>query len=139
MGNDTKPMGVFEKSLHSPKVTVWCGLSSNRPNGPFFFEDTQTGNACAVTTDTYIEMLETFMSGYLHLDIWFQQDGSTAHTSLKARAWLNFRFGNKVISHLTNFPWPARSPDLSPWDFFLWGYLKENVLRRKSNNIDTLK
>ena len=104
MWNDTKPMGVFEKPLHSPKVTVWCGLSSNRLYGPFFFEDTQTGNACTVTTDTYIEMLETFMSGYLHPDIWFQQDGATAHTSLKARAWLKSRFGNKVISHLTDFP-----------------------------------
>lgn len=79
------------------------------------------------------------MSGYIHSDIWFQQDGATAHTSSKARAWLKSRFGNKVISHLTDFPWPARSPDLSPLDFFLWGYLKENVFRTKPNNIDTLK
>ena len=24
-------------------------------------------------------------------------------------------------------PWPARSPDLSPLDFWLWGYLKNKV------------
>ena len=23
--------------------------------------------------------------------------------------------------------WPARSPDLTPCDFFLWGWLKEQV------------
>jgi hypothetical protein len=40
-----KPMDVFEKPLHLPKVTVWCGMSCNRLYGPFFFEDAQTGNA----------------------------------------------------------------------------------------------
>ncbi|GBN65958.1 hypothetical protein AVEN_79858-1 [Araneus ventricosus] len=24
-------------------------------------------------------------------------------------------------------PWPSRSPDLTPFDFFLWGYVKEKV------------
>ncbi|GBL74948.1 hypothetical protein AVEN_107708-1 [Araneus ventricosus] len=24
-------------------------------------------------------------------------------------------------------PWPPRSPDLTPWDFFLWGYVKVKV------------
>lgn len=25
--------------------------------------------------------------------------------------------------------WPARSPDLTPLDFFLWGFLKDKVFR----------
>jgi len=24
-------------------------------------------------------------------------------------------------------PWPAQSPDLTPYDFFLWGYVKDKV------------
>ena len=24
-------------------------------------------------------------------------------------------------------PWPPRSPDLTPWDFFLWGFVKDRV------------
>jgi len=28
---------------------------------------------------------------------------------------------------LTIHPWPPRSPDLTAWDFFLWGYLKNKV------------
>jgi hypothetical protein len=24
-------------------------------------------------------------------------------------------------------PWPPRSPDITPLDFFLWGYVKSNV------------
>ena len=37
------------------------------------------------------------------------------------------------------FPWPARSPDLSPLDYFLWGYVKENVFKRQSADIEILK
>ena len=76
-----KPMVVFEKPLHSPKVTVWCSLSCNQLYGPFFFEDAQTGNACTVTTETFLGMLETVMDVDITPDIWFQQDGPTAHTS----------------------------------------------------------
>ena len=33
-------------------------------------------------------------------------------------------------------PWPARSPDLSPLDFWLWGYLKNKV---HSHSVATLQ
>lgn len=139
MWSRNKPMVVFEKPLHSPKVTVWCGMSCNRLYGPFFFEDAQTGNACTITTETYLEMLETVMNVDTTPDIWFQQDGATAHTSVIARDWLKSRFGNKVISHRTDFPWPARSPDLSPLDFFLWSYVKEKVFITRPSSINDLK
>ena len=48
----------------------------------------------------------------------FQQDGATAHTTLKVREWPNSKFGDRVISRLTSIPWPSRSPDLSPLDFW---------------------
>jgi hypothetical protein len=35
--------------------------------------------------------------------------------------------------------WPARSPDLTACDYWLWGYLKEEVYIRKPHDIDTLK
>ena len=28
-------------------------------------------------------------------------------------------------------PWPARSPDLTPLDFFMWGYLKNSVYKHR--------
>ena len=83
----TKAEEVYEKPLHSPKVTVWCGVSSNRIYGPYFFEDPE-GNARMVTTDTYIEMLNMMFVNDICPDQWFQQDGATAHTSLRAREWL---------------------------------------------------
>ena len=35
-----------------------------------------------------------------------------------------------------SLPWPARSPDLSPLDFWLWGYLKDKVY---SHSVATLQ
>ena len=36
-------------------------------------------------------------------------------------------------------PWPPRSPDLNPLDFFLWGYLKTEVYRTEVQDIDELR
>jgi hypothetical protein len=35
--------------------------------------------------------------------------------------------------------WPARSPDLTPLAFFLWGHVKNLVYRVPVNNLDTLR
>ncbi|CAF5082377.1 unnamed protein product, partial [Rotaria sp. Silwood1] len=37
------------------------------------------------------------------------------------------------------FDWPARSPDLTPCDFFLWGYLKDIVFQNPPATIIELK
>ena len=48
-------------------------------------------------------------------------------------------FPNKVTSRRGYIPWPPRSPDLSPMDFFLWGYLKTKVYHTNPRSIDELK
>ena len=35
--------------------------------------------------------------------------------------------------------WPARTPDLTPYDFFLWGWLKEQVYSTKPRNLEELE
>ena len=48
-------------------------------------------------------------------------------------------FPGRLISKFGDVEWPARSPDLSPLHYFLWGYLKEKVYHNKSTNITQLK
>ena len=36
-------------------------------------------------------------------------------------------------------PWPPRSPDLTPCDFFLWGFIKSKVYSEQSATIEELK
>ncbi len=35
--------------------------------------------------------------------------------------------------------WPARSPDLSPCDFFLWGCMKDRVFATNPTSVEDLK
>jgi len=35
--------------------------------------------------------------------------------------------GRTGTKHLALDSWPPRSPDMTPCDFFLWGYVKERV------------
>lgn len=53
---------------------------------------------------------------------------------------MNNTFPNRLISGYGTILWPARSPDLSPNDFFLWGYVKSKVYgHNRANNLDELQ
>ena len=55
------------------------------------------------------------------------RDGAPSHFSRVARQFLNQHFANKWIGRGGPIAWPARSPDLNPLDFHLWGHLKSTV------------
>lgn len=138
------PRFKHQKPLHSPKVTVWAAISAHGIIGPFFFED-QRGNSVTVNTERYTAMLRNFFfpqlsefRGY-NSATWFQQDGATCHTSNESLAVAKEMFAGKLISRRGDIPWPPRSPDLTPPDFFLWGYMKSRVYSNNPTTIAKLK
>jgi hypothetical protein len=61
-----------------------------------------------------------------------QQDGAPAHFHLEVCRHLNTTLPQRWIGRTSNedsalIPWPPRSPDLTPCDFFLWGYIRDKV------------
>jgi hypothetical protein len=64
------------------------------------------------------------------------QDGATAHTATYSIFVLNDVFENRLISRGL---WPARSPDLKPCDFYLWGNLKDKVYSNNPHILVELK
>jgi hypothetical protein len=52
-------------------------------------------------------------------NVWFQQDGATAHTARISLGVLQQMFPGRLVSLRGDIGWPARSPDLSMCDFFL--------------------
>lgn len=110
------PVSNDRHNLH-----VWCGISSNGILGPYFFDGTVTGAS-------YLTLLREFAAPHLTMhNLYLQQDGAPAHYALIVRDWLNQNLPNRWIGRRGPFEWPARSPDLTPCDFFLWGYLKDQV------------
>ena len=68
-------------------------------------------------------------------DMRFQQNGATAHTSMDV---LRPLFSDCLISRFTDTSWPSWSPDLSIWDYFLWGYLKAPLYEHKPHILEDL-
>lgn len=108
-----------------------------------FFEE--HGSQVTVTKERYIEVLSDFWKELESLypsltdKFWFQQDGASSHTSNLSREWLKNHFRKHVVSLKTEFEWAPYSPDLSPPDFFLWGYLKDKLYSNKPRTISELK
>lgn len=135
-GNE-KPDMILNKNQNAPKITIWGGMSKDGLIGPYFFRENITG-------ENYKNMLESFLVPYLksHRKLrssYFQQDGAAPHFALIVRDFLNRHFSQKWIGRGGALHWPARSPDLTPLDFFLWGYLKNNVYRHRPDNLQQLE
>lgn len=60
-------------------------------------------------------------------DVWFQQDGCPAHSTREVMEVLRNTFDDNIISNNGPIAWPARSPDITPPDFYLWGHAKNEV------------
>lgn len=70
----------------------------------------------------------------------FRQDGATSHTAISIKEFLIQTFGEeRIISRRCKFPWPPRSSDLTPADFWLWGYSKSWVYQSRPSNLSELK
>lgn len=134
------PRVVHQCCLHPVKVTIWCGVHAEKVLGPYFFED-DTGNTLTVNGERYREMLENFVRPAVEdtPEVWWQQDGATAHTSGPTMELLRQIFGRRIISRNSEINWPSRSPDLTAPDFFLWGYLKDRVYHNKPRTIQQFK
>ncbi|GFU82923.1 uncharacterized protein TNCV_1743081 [Trichonephila clavipes] len=65
------------------------------------------------------------------------QDGATSHTANPVKAFLIQTFGeNRIVSR---YPWPPRSPDLTPAAFWLWRYFKSRVYLSGPSSLLELK
>jgi len=132
--------------LNDEKVTVWCGFTSSFILGPYFFEQEQNGQPVTVNGARYHEMLENFVLPALRdrpddqmERLIFQQDGAPPHIYRPVKQILQENFGNRIISRHFPNPWPARSPDLNPLDFWFWGYLKSKVFTHGRSSLEDLK
>lgn len=119
-------------------INVWCAIFNNKT---YFhmYEGT-------LTSARYLEFLENMLDDILDdlplftlRNVHFQQDGAPAHNSRQVIEYLDQKFQNQWIGTNGPIAWPARSPDLSPLDFFLWGYVKDNVYNNVHRDVEELK
>lgn len=105
------------KTVKIEKLVVWGGIRGDQTFGPYFFE----GN---VNLQNYLMLLRKFLVPELRSrsialkEVCLQHDGATPHFAVKVRNYVDKTFPT-CIGRGTRLAWPARSPDLTPMDFFL--------------------
>jgi hypothetical protein len=113
------------------------GSTKTRSLVSFFFQGSING-------DNYLNMLRTEAIPALaaasgNSQPFWMQDGAPAHYRTDVRAYLDAQFPGRWIGRKGPIARPARSPDLTPCDFFLWGHIKHQVFLTEPRDIDDLK
>lgn len=126
------PHATVQKNFQTRfSVNVWCGIINDMLIGPAIVEDRMTG-------DSYLHFLQNDLPEQLEdvpletrRHMYLQHDGSPIHYTRMVTQHLNNTYPNRWIGRGSLIHWPARSPDLTPLDFCLWGWLKGEVYRTK--------
>lgn len=120
-------------------VNVWCGIVGNVIVGPYFIPGILNGNNYAQFLRNVLPTLLEEVPLTTRQCMWFQHDGCPAHSSRVATELLNETFPDCWIGRRAEVKWPARSPDLTPLDFFLWGAIKHKVYAQIPTTPDDMK
>ncbi|GFX59031.1 DUF4817 domain-containing protein [Trichonephila clavipes] len=135
-------------SLHGDVKNHNCPIWVTSNPRPFFFETQCPVNGWkteTVNAQRYLTFLrETVMPCLIQrgqvANVTFMQDGATSHTANPVKALLIQTFGeDRIVSRRCRYPWPPRSPDLTPANFWLWGYLKSRVYLSDPSSLSELK
>ncbi|GFW55430.1 putative DD41D transposase [Trichonephila clavipes] len=140
--SEANPQVYVETPLRPEKLTVWCALWAGGIIGPYFFKNDE-GHNVTVNGDWYRSKIINFfipeLNNHYVQELWFQQDGATCHTARAKIDLLKDTFGDHLISRFGPVNWPPRSCDLTPLDYFLWGYVKSLVYADRSQTLDHLE
>lgn len=141
--SDENPNEHREAHTQRPlKRNVWGGILGDEIIGPFFIDGNLDGPKYILLLHNQIvpEMrASAARQNIAWADVYFQQDGAPAHYSRLVRQYLNIVFPNRWIGRAGPIAWPPRSPDLTPLDFFLWGFLKDRVFRTICQSVQEME
>lgn len=96
-----------------------------------------------LTAERYIAIIREVVADILNQlpnnDFWYQLDGAPAHSTYPVNREITALFEDRWIGPNGPWLWPARSPDLTPVDFFLWGHIKNIVYSTQINTREELE
>ncbi|CAG9824751.1 unnamed protein product [Phaedon cochleariae] len=114
---------------------VWVGIFRGQFIGPYIYDGPLNSREYL---DILMNQVEPFLEDIpinLIPRVVFQHDGAPAHCARIINDYLNVQFGEKWMGYQGPIQWPARSPDLTPLDFLLWGRIRD--LTYKNNDFNS--
>lgn len=138
--SDENPHAIRERGFQQHfSLNVWAGIVGDHLIGPYILPP-------RLNAEGYLHFLRNVLNELLEdvplanrREMWLLQDGAPAHSSIRVRRWLNNNFEGRWIGRYGPVLWPPRSPDLNACDFFLWGYMKQQVYSSAIASIDQLR
>lgn len=121
------------------KINVWAGIIGNHLIGPHIFEDSLNGERYVSFLENELPLLLEDIPLNSRRCLVYQHDGAPPHVTLPVRQFLNRKFGHRWIGRFGPILWPARSPDLTPLDFYLWGAMKTIIYAEEIRSREHLK
>lgn len=121
------------------KVNVWVGLIGNHLVGPYIDLPTPLNGAqyLQFLRDNLPQLLENLPLN-LREQIIYQADGAPPHFTREVRQHIDDEFP-MWIGRGGTVAWPPRSPDLTPIDYYVWGFLKAKVYSTPVDSVEEVR
>lgn len=137
--SEENPHATVETNYqHRFSVNVWCGVIDNHLIGPVILPNRLTGPIYLDFLQNQLQLLLDDVPLATRMVMHFQHDGAPAHSSRQVTDHLNETFPERWIGRYGRVHWPPRSPDLTPLDFCLWGWMKSEVYKERVNTREEL-
>ena len=114
---------------HRFAINIWAGIIANHIIGPYLLPLRLNGYAYRRFLNDLLPVFLQDVPLNIRQQMWYQHDGAPPHFDVNVRRHLDNAFPDHWIGRGGPVGWPARSPDLNPLDFFLWGHLKSLVYK----------
>lgn len=123
---------------HRFSINVWAGVVENYLLGPIELPNRINAQVYQNFLEEDLPQLLENVPLNIRLQMWYLQDGHPAHNARVVQQYLNGMFPNRWIGTHGPIGWPARSPDLNPIDFCIWGYAKNLVYANETQTREEL-
>jgi hypothetical protein len=109
---------------------MWYGIIDDMLTGFFILDDRMTGH-------NYLDLPEQLkdVSFVTRITMYFQHDEVPSQYGRLVMQHLSDTSPNRWIGHGNTINWPPWSPDLTPLDFCLLGWIESKFYRRKVDRL----
>lgn len=139
-GDSVPESWVFEKGESFPEGFMLVGIITGRGTLPLI----KVPSNVKINAQYYVDyVLKPLFEDHLPRlykkeinKVFFHHDKATSHTAGITTAYLEQLKREKGIEYIKPEDIPVKAPDASPLDFFGFGYLKQELSKRKARTLD---
>ena len=134
-GESTKNLQTMKHLSHPKKLMVWIGFGARGFLTPIFVDPRVKMDARYYVGHILKPMMKEADNLYGKQKWILHQDSAPSHTAKVTQQFLNEAY----VRYITREEWLPSSPDCAPCDFWLFGFLKRRIRRRRVTSVKQLK